>query len=266
MKRNLLSLSNKLELVNIECFKALYGCKSLKLKGAWLLLNDTLPETFCNLAVAIRTTQRDAPHLLSLVDKYFEGKPTKVAFQVTPATTPKNFAELLFAYGFKKAYSESWMVHNKKITHPRVKEVEMIKVQTAAQMRKFIELFNSFGGNLPKSKRMNKFYEGVLWNSFKKRQSQIEVRHYLAILNQKPVGFGSLVVAKNYISIYNIGVLKQVRNRGIGKVLVNKLITDAKKLKGKGIFLQTTAGSLAQKFFKKMGFDIRFTADVFEKA
>lgn len=266
MKRIFFSLSDQLEFANIQCFKALYECKSLKLKGAWLLLNDTLPETFCNLAVAIHVTQKDVPHLLSVIEKHFEGRPTKAALQVTPATTPKNFASLLNSYGFKKAYSESWMIHNKKITHPRVKEAEMIKVQTTAQMRKFIELFNSFGNNLPKSKRMDKFYEGVLWNSFKKRQSQIKVRHYLVALNQKPVGFGTLVVTKNYASIYNVGVLKQVRNRGIGKVLVNKLIADARKLKGRGIFLQTTAESLAQKFFKKMGFDIRFTADVFEKA
>lgn len=260
MEKKFLTLVNKLEFANIGVIKALYGCQVLKLNGAWFLFNDVLPEIFCNLAVAIRTTVPNAPSLITKAERHFKKKKIKPAFQVTPASTPQNFSRLLTSRGFKKVYAESWMVHRKKIIPSKSSGGKVIKIKTASAMKKFIDLFNNFENNLPQSEAMNKAYESVLWNSFKKRHDKTKVNHYLATLDQKAVGFGTLIVTENYASIYNVGVLAPFRGRRIGSVLVDELIAEAKKAKVKEIFLQTSRNSPAQKFFKQMGFKEVFSA------
>lgn len=265
MEKNFLTLVNKLEFANIGVLKTLYGCQVLKLNGAWLLFNDVLPEIFCNLGVVIRATAPNGSNLITEAERHFKKKKMKPAFQITPATTPQNFPKLLISRGFKKVYAESWMVHRKEIIPPKSAGGRVIKVKTVSAMKKFIDLFNNFENNLPQSEGMNEAYESVFWDSFKKRHGKTKVNHYLAILDQKPVGFGSLVIVGNHASIYNLGVLAPLRGKGMGSVLVNELIADAKKAKVKEVFLQTSRNSPAQKFFKQMGFKQVFTTNVFEK-
>lgn len=265
MEKNFLTLVNKLEFANIEFLKALYGCQSLKLNGARLLFNDVLPEIFCNLVIAIRATVPNALNLITEAERHFKEKKIKPAFQVTPATIPHNFPRLLTSRGFKKVYGESWMVYSKKIIPTKSLGGKVIKIKTASAMKQFIELFNNFENDLSQSKGMNEAYESVLWDSFKKRYDKAKVNHYLTILDQKAVGFGTLIVTENYASIYNLGVLASFRGRGMGSILVDELIADARRAKVKKVFLQTGRGSPAQEFFKKKGFKEVFTANVFEK-
>lgn len=260
-----LSLINKLELANIEFFKALYGCKTAKLKEGWLLWSDILPERFCNLGMAIRSSQKDAPELISQVSKKFKGKDIKPGFQITPATRPKDFANLLISLGFKKSYSESWMICKKSIRIPKLKKIKIIRVQTKEEMERFIKLFNSFGKKSTNQKAIDRAYEKVLWQSFKKKKEKVKIEHYLAVLDSKEVGFGTLSLAGDCALISNIGVLKLFRRRGIGEMLVGDLVFRARDLRVKEVFLQTTPKSRAQKFFRTLGFITIFLAEIFEK-
>lgn len=86
--------------------------------------------------------------------------------------------------------------------------------------------------------------------------------HYLAVVNGDPAGAARWRVTQtgDRIRLERIAVLKEFRRTGVGKALVEKMISDAPK----GLEVFVHAQSTNQEFFKSMGFSSK--GEEFEEA
>ncbi len=53
------------------------------------------------------------------------------------------------------------------------------------------------------------------------------VRHYLAFMDEQPVGAGTLICAENVASIWNVCTVDSYRQRGVASTLLYKMLTDS---------------------------------------
>lgn len=81
-----------------------------------------------------------------------------------------------------------------------------------------------------------------------------ESEHFLAYLDDKPIGCGRVRTNNNYAKLERIAILKEFRGKGFGKELTNFLIDYCKKKNVKRIILHSQ--SHVVDFYKKFGFKI----------
>ena len=96
----------------------------------------------------------------------------------------------------------------------------------------------------------------TIWNSF---ISQKNVHSYVAILNDKTIGFGVLVLEKKIRGgvcghVEDIVIDSNYRGLGVGKILIDKISQTAKKLDCYKITLPCKEHNV--EFYKKCGFVI----------
>lgn len=101
--------------------------------------------------------------------------------------------------------------------------------------------------------------------------SQLQKGHTFLIATEddnnegKDIGFVSFSVYKpeDYsYKLHKIYVLPETHGKGIGKLLVNEVISAVKRLGGKTLQLNVNRGNNAKYFYEKMGFKIKETVDL----
>ncbi len=80
------------------------------------------------------------------------------------------------------------------------------------------------------------------------------VKHYLAFLNEKPVGAGTMIMAEGIVSILNLCTLDSYRRRGIATNLLNYMLVNAHQQGCELAMLYSTAQ--AYQLFNNFGFEI----------
>ena len=80
------------------------------------------------------------------------------------------------------------------------------------------------------------------------------ITHYLAFVNESPVGCGTTVKADGVVSVWNVGVLDEFRHIGVGALLVQHMLADARQQGNEVALLFSTAQ--AYNFFTNLGFEI----------
>jgi GNAT superfamily N-acetyltransferase len=80
------------------------------------------------------------------------------------------------------------------------------------------------------------------------------IRHYLAFLDEEPVGAGTVVCANGVCSVWNVCTIDQHRRRGVAATLLSQMLADARQNGHTLSMLFSTAH--AYKFFGKLGFEI----------
>lgn len=81
-----------------------------------------------------------------------------------------------------------------------------------------------------------------------------KIRHYLAFLDEQPVGSATIVFADNVASIWNMGTLDSYRRQGVATSLLCVMVTEAQKRGCELTMLYSTP--LAYNLFSKFGFEI----------
>ena len=92
-----------------------------------------------------------------------------------------------------------------------------------------------------------------------------ESNHYLAFLNNTPVGAARWRVTSNGVKLERFSVLKEYRGSGVGAALVEQIIKDLKKIeesKNKEIYLHAQIDVVP--FYRKFGF--AKVGDMFEES
>ena len=64
------------------------------------------------------------------------------------------------------------------------------------------------------------------------------VFYFVAKYNENILGFAGIIINYDFTEISNIVVKKDFRNKGIGKILLEKIINESKKLKKDNIYLE----------------------------
>jgi ribosomal protein S18 acetylase RimI-like enzyme len=80
------------------------------------------------------------------------------------------------------------------------------------------------------------------------------IRHYLAFVDEKPVGAGTIICINNAASIWNVCTLDEYRRQGVATTLLQRMLSDAADNDCPLAMLYATP--LAYNLFNKMGFDI----------
>lgn len=80
------------------------------------------------------------------------------------------------------------------------------------------------------------------------------IRHYLAFLDEQPVGAGTVICLENVAGIRNVCTVDQYRQRGVATTLLFHMLSDAGQRGCRLSILYSTPQ--AYKFFNKFGFEI----------
>jgi ribosomal protein S18 acetylase RimI-like enzyme len=80
------------------------------------------------------------------------------------------------------------------------------------------------------------------------------IEHYLAFLDEQPVGAGSLIVRDDVASIWNVSTIDSYRRRGVATTLLHQMLTDAGERNCDLFMLYSTPH--AYHLFNNFGFEI----------
>jgi GNAT superfamily N-acetyltransferase len=80
------------------------------------------------------------------------------------------------------------------------------------------------------------------------------LRHYLAFIDEKPVGAGTIICINGAASVWNMCTLDEYRRQGVATTLLHRMLSDAAESDYRLTMLYSTP--LAYHLFNKLGFDI----------
>ena len=80
------------------------------------------------------------------------------------------------------------------------------------------------------------------------------IKHWLAFLDERPVGAGTVVSVGNVNSLWNVCTVDNYRRQGVATTLVHHMLTNARANGSTASMLYSTA--YAYKFFARFGFEI----------
>ena len=96
------------------------------------------------------------------------------------------------------------------------------------------------------------------WNYsiLKEELNSSNSKYIVAILNKEIIGFAGVKFALDQADIMNIVTRKDYRNKGVGTLLLNGLISICKEFKANSIFLEVNEDNKpAIKLYEKVGFE-----------
>ena len=67
------------------------------------------------------------------------------------------------------------------------------------------------------------------------------------------------------MGIYGLGIMEQYRDEGIGKIILQKILTKCTKMNIRVAFLQTEKGAYTEKFYNDFGFKTILEAEFYRR-
>lgn len=124
--------------------------------------------------------------------------------------------------------------------------IEIIEVTKPEQIDDWIKPFSiSFGFTEHDSNIYCKLFKQLLTNN-------PNIKYYIAYCNKKAVGSSMILFTEDTAGLYNLGVLPEYRNRGIGLALQQTRLNIAKARQCKTAVIQ--AAEISTKLAEKLGF------------
>lgn len=80
------------------------------------------------------------------------------------------------------------------------------------------------------------------------------IEHYLAFIDEQPVGTGTIICADDVVSVLNVCTVDLYRRRGVATTMLHRMLTDAAKNYCEIAMLYSTPQ--AYHLFNKFGFEI----------
>jgi hypothetical protein len=219
-----------------------------------------IPIHLFNNASNIHVNEDETEDLVNRVINFFSSKGFPFAcFRISPITYPRSFTSLLEKHGFerKPEYDESIMVLQKELLKDRLNPSIDIKEVSEDEVDLFTSLLLAiFEMSTEWKKAVNNMILGLMRNGAK---------HYLACVDEKPVGVTTLFSSQKTGGIFNVGTVKENRRRGIGTSLTAHAFLDSVD-KGNDLHtLQAEKGGYAERLYQGIGFEIDHTVSYFVK-
>ena len=102
-------------------------------------------------------------------------------------------------------------------------------------------------------------------SSLKKQIKDLQHKFIIVYYDKTPVGFASYSLKVNSNTIYKlhkIYILQTQQGKGLGKFVIDKIITDIKPIRTKYLQLNVNRNNTALNFYKKNGFKIIAEEDI----
>jgi hypothetical protein len=183
--------------------------------GTELALRDDVILTRCtdfpvpdaNHACLLRTSPEQADGLIAEVVDYFRAKHLPPTILISPACTPTDLPLRLLQHGFTQQETETWLVYDlTKNIIPRLAANVPVKQITKAQVPIFVDVFM-------KAFELPSEFTGGMAQAVEPSIGLPGVYHYLAYLDDEPVGTYSLICYKNIGILGSAGVLPHKRGK-----------------------------------------------------
>jgi GNAT superfamily N-acetyltransferase len=228
---------------------------TVEVQGAIVAYFLQIPVTLFNHVTNVNITEGRAEVFLKTITDHFSstGLPF-VCFRVSPFTRP-SFLSFLERHGFEREKEQSIMVFdgeplgNGANSRVAVKETNDIDAFDRLVVKGF---------QMP-SEWKEAFDK--LSVAFKGK----DIKHYLAYLDNRPVGTVSLFSRSKVGCILNVSTLREYRRNGIGTELTAHAISESVKAGNNLHTLQTDRGGEAEKLYQKIGFKTDYTVSFFVK-
>ncbi len=207
------------------------------------------PAPDANHACLIRTSPEQADSLITEVVDYFRSENLPTTIFISPACTPTDLPQRLLQHGFTQQETEVWLVYENiaTTTAPRLAANIPVKQITPAEVPTFVDVFMK-AFELPPE-----FAEGMA-QAVEPSIGLPGVYHYLAYLDNEPVGTYSLICYKNIGILGSAGVLPHKRGK---RTIFNLTVTAGQQAQQDGVdtlVLQTSAGFLLERLLRIYGF------------
>jgi len=226
--------------------------------SSWI--DDYYWNTFCSFK------ESNPQKVYEVVSENFKKKNRSPAFYIDVTCTPKSMMDFLLNKGFSYE-KEIWMVFDRDPLIQDVPNLNIIPVNETDK-EEFLKIFSiSFGGesttadgygDIPPT-YLSSLKDSLSGNAI----NGVEHNHFIAKLNDKTVGCGSIHVGNKYAGLYNVGTLPDYRGKGIGSAISVKAFKTAEEKNIKKVFFQTQPGGSVQKFYEGLGCKVVFEAALF---
>lgn len=246
----------------LHLLEALIFQKIIQLPDAFISYSDTDTSPFWNNALVSEViTEEELKTIEDTFEKIHRG--STIYFENKPEL--QELKTLVEQQGYKKIYEDSWMFfHEDTVSTTGFDKVK--KIVTEEDLQVFLQTLNAC---YQKDDPQNPYGEiGAYLQLFEKAwhvYHEKGIDCFVAYDGDQPVAVATLNTYKGIGYISNVGSLRSVRGKGFGKLITLSAVK-ASQEKGNTIHcLATEEGTYPNDFYKRIGFQTKFTAIAYSK-
>lgn len=205
-------------------------------------------------ACLLQATPGRADNLIEEVIDYFKSKSLPTTIYVSPACRPADLEERLLKRGFMKLDQEAWLAFEQLLSFdtPPLYSRATVEQVTSDDILIFVRVMMS-AFEIPED------YVSYLLALTQPSLQLSNVCHYLAKVEDQPVGTCSLVCIDKVATLGGVGVIPAYRGGKVALNLVLRAFQEAQKRGIDTIILQTAAGAPLERALRLGGFKRVFT-------
>jgi len=255
---NLLNLSHEVEWSNYArsaYFATVVPGVEVRVSSEVVMVTDPLvPLVDGNHAAMLNTTPDQADDLIERIIRHYQERSLTPTVVLSPSCSPDDLDQRLIAHGFKLSGDpEYWLALTDGSAIESLKfpiDIEVHEIEQG-ELTEFCQIMAA-------SFEMPDEMIPILYHNFSFVNELPGIHNYLACVNKKPVGCGSLFSYAGFSSFGSTGVLPEVRDYGIGYALYAHGYQDWKKDGTKMFLIQTLVPGLDRKL-RQVGCQRLFT-------
>jgi hypothetical protein len=213
-----------------------------------------LPAPDTNHACLLRSSPDKANDLIVQVIDYYQSKELPATVFVSSACTPDDLPRRLIQHGFVQQETEAWLVYENvaSATIPQLATDIPVKPISKTEGPIFVDAFM-------KSFELPSELAESLVQMIEPSVGLPGVYHYLAYLDDEPVGTYSLICHNGFGILGSAGVIPNKRGK---RIIFNLTVEAGRQAKENGVntlVLQTTTGFLLERLLRIYGFKKAFS-------
>lgn len=234
------------------------GENLLQVKNALILYSLTDSSEFSNYAYIYNLISKSN---LEEIEKAFETLNRKSAIYFENNKESEKISNFLVQNNYSKKWEDSWMFYTGEgIDTSRFESIK--KVTNADELEIFINTFDlSYQKDDPNNPYgdVKNFIPGCrdAWLKFGQTD---KLQYFLAYKNSEPVATSILNSYNGLGYISAVGSIQKVRGEGFGKLATLYAVHESQLLGNTEHVLATEEGTYPNEFYKRIGFETRFTA------
>lgn len=216
--------------------------------------SEVFPSPDTNHACLVQATPETVDELIIEIINYFSARELPPTVFVSPACLPSDLAQRLADHGFESGDKEAWMT----LDNLSRRELPPLSPKVSVRQISRNEVM-TFANTFMAAFEMPPEFAASMAYLIEPSVDAPGVHHYLAYMDDQPVGTYSLICHQHYGIIGSAGVLPAFRRK---KAVTNLTIEAIKMAKQEGVdtlVLQTTAGFMLERLLGIYGFKKLFT-------
>jgi GNAT superfamily N-acetyltransferase len=214
-----------------------------------------LPIPDANHACLVRSSEWAVEDLIAEVIAHFRERGVSPTFYLSPACVPDDLPERLTARGFsRQPDEEAWMILPDilDLEVPRPTPNVVVQSIEREEVPLFVGVFlEAFG--------MPSEFAPPFVELLEPSVGLEHAWHCMAYDGDQPIGTCSLLTYEQYGVLGSAGIVRSRRGRGAATNMVIAAVAEARRRGVNTLMLQTTAGTLLERFLRIRGFERIFT-------